>query len=186
MNKPAAVIDKSLLQAMCEQDSVKRHVYYKALFERYQVVVASVLVEELWVNLATTGGKTSPVVLANMRDFLIRQHDSWIAEPLEIAFVELVKGGSIKPLPRPPASLVHSFSVLRPDDPALVSWVKGRLVGTQAIIRQRVKEYSNILSTDKFASVKNGRDFFEFIRVKFVDMLTDPSRKRKLLEGAQV
>jgi hypothetical protein len=79
MNKPAAVIDKSLLQAICEQAvSEKRIASYKALLDRYQVVVASVLIEETWVNLANPGGKTPPAVLAIMKDFLIRLHDSWI------------------------------------------------------------------------------------------------------------
>ena len=92
MNKPAAVIDKSLLQAICEQDSAKRSASFKALFERYQVAVTSVLIEEVWVNLANPGGKTPPAVLANMIDFLIRQHGSWIAEPMEIAFLVVGKG----------------------------------------------------------------------------------------------
>jgi hypothetical protein len=47
MNKPAAVIDKSLLQAICEQDAENRSSYYKLLSKHYQVVVALVLVEEI-------------------------------------------------------------------------------------------------------------------------------------------
>ena len=183
MSKPAAVIDKSLLQAICEQDAAeKRSAYYKILSKHYQVVVALVLVEEIWVNIAKPNEKTPPTVLANMRDFL-RLHDSWIADPLEIAFAELVKGESVKPLPRPANNLEHSFSILRPDDPALVSWVTERSRQTESIIRQRVNEYTDILPTDKFASFKNGREFFELIRVKFVEMLGNSSRKRKMLEG---
>jgi hypothetical protein len=182
MNKPAAVIDKSLLQAICEQDSEKRNAYYRILSKHYQVVVALVLVEEIWVNIAKPNKKTPPTVLANMRDFL-RSHGSWIDDPLEIAFTELVKGEPVKPLPRPANNLEHSFSMLRPDEPALVSWVTERTRQTESIIRQRVKEYADILPTDKFASFKNGRDFFEFIRVKFVEMLGNPSQKQKVLEG---
>jgi hypothetical protein len=182
MNKPAAVIDKSLLQAICEQDAEKRSAYYKIFSKHYQVVVALVLVEEIWVNIAKPNEKTPPTVLANMRDFLLL-HDSWIADPLEIAFAELVKGESVKPLPRPANNLERSFSMLRPDDPALVSWVTERSRKIESIIRQRVKEYADILPTDKFASVKNGREFFELIRVKFVEMLNHPSQKRKVLEG---
>jgi hypothetical protein len=90
MNKPAAVIDKSLLQAICEQEAAKQSAYYKILSKHYQVVVTLVLVEEIWVNIAKPNKKTPPTVLANMRDFL-RLHDSWIADPIEIAFAELVK-----------------------------------------------------------------------------------------------
>jgi len=184
MNKPAAVIDKSLLQAICEQDSKKRSAYFKVLFEHYQVVVTLVLIEEIWVNLAKSHGKTPSSVLKNMKDFLIQQHDFWIDEPLEIAFSELVKGESIMPLPRPPNNLVDSFFKLRPDDPALVKWVNERTELIKSNTRQRVKIYAEILSTEKSALVKNGRDFFEkFIRGKFVEMLSDPTRKRKLLEN---
>jgi hypothetical protein len=183
MNKPVAVIDKSLLQAICEQGLQKRNASFKALFERYQVVVASVLIEEVWVNLAKPGGRTPAAALENMIDFLIRQHGSWIAEPLEIAFLELVKGESIKPLPQPPASLVHSFSVLRRDNPALVKWEKERAALTESNVRQRVRMHAEILSPNTFAPVKSGREFFErFIRPKFAEMLSDPVRKRKLLE----
>jgi len=182
MDKPAAVIDKSLLQAICEQDAEKRSAYYKILSNHYQVVVTLVLVEEIWVNIAKPNEKTPPTVLANLQDFL-RLHDSWIADPLEIAFAELVKGESVKTLPRPANNLEHSFSMLRPEDPALVNWVTERSRQTESIIRQRVKEYADILPAEKFASFKNGREFFELIRVKFVEMLDDPDRKQKMLEG---
>lgn len=183
MNKPAAVIDKSLLQAICEQqDSEKRNAYCNAMSKRYQVVVTLVLVEEIWANIARPNEKTPPTVLGNLQDFL-RLHDSWIADPLEIAFAELIKGESVKTLPRPANNVEHSFSILRPDDPALLSWVTERSRQTESIIRQRVKEYADILPTEKFAPFKNGREFFELIRVKFVEMLDNSSRKRKMLEG---
>lgn len=83
MNKPAAVIDKSLLQAICEQDAEeKRSAYYKILSKHYQVVVTLVLVEEIWVNIAKPNEKTPPAVLANMREFL-RLHGSWIANLIQ-------------------------------------------------------------------------------------------------------
>ena len=42
---------------------------------------------------------------------------------------------------------------------------------------------AEILPSDKFASVEDGREFFEkSIRRKFAEMLSDPIRKRKLLE----
>jgi hypothetical protein len=184
MNKPAAVIDKSLLQEICEQDLEKQSACYKALKEHYQVGVPSVLIEEIWVNLAKLNKNTSQTVLANMRDFVIRQRDLHIAEPLEIAFAELVKGETIKSLPRPANNLVDSFFMLRPDDPALVNWVNERIELTKNDTCQRVKNYAEILPTEKSALVMNGKDFFKrFIRPKFVDLLADPIRKRKMLEG---
>jgi hypothetical protein len=72
MKKPAAIIDKSLLEAIYEQqDSEKRSAYCGEISKRYQVVVSSVLVEELWVNLANPCGTKSPAVLENMKQFLI-------------------------------------------------------------------------------------------------------------------
>jgi len=183
VNKPAAVIDKSLLHAICEQNSENRNASFRALFDHYHIVVSLVLIEEIWANLASPTAKTPPDVLANMKDFLISLHHSWIAEPLEISFLELVKGESIKPLPRPAASLVHSFSILPPNDPLLVKWMEDRASQRKTNIRHRVEMFAAIQETDQFESVENGRDFFErFIRGRFVEMLSDPVRKRDLLE----
>ncbi|HEX3719665.1 MAG TPA: hypothetical protein VH595_17070 [Verrucomicrobiae bacterium] len=184
MNKPTAVIDKSLLQAICEQPGDKRDMCFNALLNRYLLVVPEILVEEVWANLANpTGGKSLATINMMIR-CLLHLRDAWIAEPLEIAFLELVKHDSMEVLPKPSPSVMNSFFILKPDGARLKKWFKDRKELQKSIIRQRVSEHAHILKTEAFAPVKSGRDFFEkFIRPKFAQMLSDPDRKRKLLEG---
>jgi len=182
MKKPTAVIDKSLLQEVCKQDPKRRNICENILSDRYQIVVAAILVEEVWVNLANRSGKATPEVLEQMKEFMIRCDGSWIDDPLEIAFSELVEGKSIETLPSP-KNLIKSFSVLRRDDPAFVGWVTERAKVNKTNVSQRVKMHAGILPPDKFVPVKSGRYFFEqLIRPKFVEMISDPERKRLLLE----
>ncbi len=47
---------------------------------------------------------------------LLHLREAWIAEPLEIAFVELVKYESIEVLPKPPPFVMDSFFILPSDE----------------------------------------------------------------------
>jgi hypothetical protein len=96
----------------------------------------------------------------------------------------LVERQSIEILPKPPPNVMNSFFTLRRDNAALAKWVKERHEKHKSIVRQRVREHAGILNTNKCARVVNEQDFFaKFIRPKFLEMLSDPTRKRKLLEG---
>lgn len=183
MKKPTAVIDKSMLQAICEQTPDKLDVCFNTLLSRYVLVVPSILVEEVWVNLACPNPDKPPEVIESMVACLLRLQDAWIAGPLEIAFVELVKRESIDLLPKPPPSVMNSFFSLSRDNAALAEWVKMRHKLHGAAIKQRVQEQTNILVSNQPAAVTSELEFFEkFIRPKFLEMLSDSSRKQKLLE----
>ena len=184
MNRVTAVIDKSLLQEICEQPDDKLDAAFMALLERYILVVPEILVEEVWVNWANPGPNKTPKVVENMIRCLLHLRDAWIAEPLEIAFVELIKRESIELLPKPPQWIMDSFYELRRDNPAVNEWFKERRQLHDEAIRQRLREQSSIIDSKKSACVASEREVFEkFIRPKFLDMLSDPVRKKKLLEG---
>jgi len=183
VNRPTAVIDKSVLHAICEQPRERLDFYFNNLLERYRLVVPSVLVEEVWVNLAIPGAKSLEAI-ANMAECLLHLRDSWIAEPLEIAFAEMVKRESIEILPPPREEVMNSFFTLRSDNAALAKWVNDRLELRKIITQERIAQQAAILSPGKFARVADERGFFEkFIRVKFFEMLASNERKRNLLEG---
>ena len=184
MKKLTAVIDKSMLQAICEQLPDKLDVCFNTLLGRYVLVVPSVLVEEVWVNLASPSPGKPPEVVERMVACLLHLQDAWIAEPLEIAFVELVKRESIDLLPRPKPAFLNSFHILRRDNAALIEWVKKRSELHKVGIKQRIQEQTNILGSKKPAPVANCLEFFEeFIRPQFLEILSDSDRKRKLLES---
>lgn len=184
MNRRTAVIDKSLLQAICEQTSDKLDACFNTLLGRYVLVVPSILVEEVWVNLASPSPGKRPEVVENMVACLLHLRDAWIAEPLDISFVELVERESVEILPKPPQSVMDSFLTLRRNNSALAKWVKERRELHKKIIAQRIKEHADIFDTRVAAHVTSKREFFEkFIRPKFLDMLADSDRKRRLLEG---
>ncbi len=184
VNRPTAVIDKSMLQAICEQTPSEFDRCFNILLGRYVLVVPSILVEEVWVNLASPSPTKRPEVIENIVACLLHLQDAWIAEPLEIAFAELVNRESIEILPKPPPNVMDSFFTLRRDNTALMKWAKERKELQKKIIRERVREHAGVLNPDKCAQVADEQDFFEkFIRPKFLEMLSDPARKRKLLEG---
>jgi hypothetical protein len=184
MNKPTAVIDKSLLQAICELPGTKRDLCFNNLLGRYFLVVPEILVEEVWANLANPSARKSFATVSMMVRCLIHLQNGWIAEPLEIAFLELVKHDALKVLPKPDRFVMNSFFCLNPDDAALKKWFSERKKLHEKAIRQRVAEHSRILKTGVFAPVRSEREFFEeFIRPKFAGALSDPVRKRRLLEG---
>jgi hypothetical protein len=184
MKKPTAIIDKSLLQAICEQPPDKRDLCFNAMLAHYVLVVPEILLEEVWVNLANPSPGKSPATIKMMVDCLLHLRDAWIAEPLEIAFGELVKHESIEILPKPPPFVMDSFFILRPDDAGLRKWVKERKELHKTIIRQRVSEHVGIFDTKTSAAIRSEREFGEhFMRPKFLAILSDPTRKRSLLEG---
>jgi hypothetical protein len=184
LNKPTAVIDKSLLQAICELPGDKRDLCFNTLLSRYFLVVPEILVEEVWGNLANPSAGKSLATINMMVRCLLHLQNGWIAEPLEIAFMELVKHDPLEILPKPNAFVMNSFFCLNPGDPALKKWFLERKELHRNIIRQRVAEHARILNADKFAPVRSEREFFEkFIRPKFAGALSDSIRKRLLLEG---
>ena len=184
MKKPTAIIDKSLLQAICEQPPDERDLCFNAMLAHYVLVVPEILLEEVWVNLANPSPGKSPATIKMMVDCLLHLCDAWIAEPLEIAFVELVKHESIEILPKPPPFVMDSFFILRPDDAGLRKWVKERKQLHKTIIRQRVSEHVGIFDTKTSAAITSEREFGEqFMRPKLLAILSDPTRKRSLLEG---
>lgn len=184
MNKLTAVIDKSMLQAVCELLPDKLDACLNTLLGRYGLVVPSILVEEVWVNRASPSPGKRPEVVEHMVGCLIQLREAWIAEPLDIAFVELVERQPVEILPKPPPSVMDSFFTLSPNDPALAKWVKERREIQRKVIQERVKEHASIFDTTVAANVGSEREFFEkFIRPKFLDILADSGRKRKLLEG---
>lgn len=173
-----------MLQAICEQTPAKLDACFNTLLGRYVLVVPSILVEEVWVNLASPSPTKPPGVAESMVACLLHLQDAWIAEPLDIAFAELIMGESIEILPKPPANVMNSFFTLRRDNTALKKWVKERKELHKTIILQRVHVHAQILNPNECAQVANEQEFIgKFIRPKFVEVLSDPIRKRKLLEG---
>ncbi len=66
---------------------------------------------------------------------------------------------------------------------AASKWFRERKEWHKNIIHQRISAQRAIFDTEKFASAKSGREIIEkFIRPEFAEMLSDPTRKRLLLE----
>jgi hypothetical protein len=184
MVRKTAVIDKSILQAICEQIPEYRDTLFNALLAQYVLVVPSILVEEVWVNLANPHPTKKRETFENLVACLLHLQDAWIADPLDISFAELVRGETIEFLPKPPANVMNSFLTLQDDDPALKIWVKHRQGLHKTCIRQRVQEHGRILNADASVSVVNEHDVFDkFIRPQFLEIMSVRSRKLKLLEG---
>jgi hypothetical protein len=182
MRRPTAIIDMSVLLAICKQDRDETvHDFFSTLLEHYQIVVPTVLVEEVWVKVANS--QTEQIAVNRMVAWLLHLRDTWIDDPFEIAFSELVRQQSIQTLPQPPMPVMESFFSLPKNHPELVKWVNERRERMRSFAQERAKQQAAILDTGEFAQATSYRNFVEkYIRPKFKEMLSETDRKRMLLD----
>lgn len=180
---PTALIDKSLLQAICELDPIAAEAIWKELVKRYQLVVPFILVEEVWVNYGNPGLK-DPKVIRSMVETLLRFSSTWIDEELEFAFDELIiKNGPLDKFKPFPHEMLAWLVDLDPRDLALSQWLDMRRSENQRIIRERISEQNSILPPGKFMKAENSEHVFRGILVpKFREIIDDPARRQTLMD----
>lgn len=183
-NKPVAVIDKSLLQAICAVPEVKlRENLLNELFKHYQLVIPFVLVEEVWINFGKPKDDKSAAV-HEMVKLLKQLNKLWMDDEIEIIFKELVQSQSIKRSPPPPKELINFALNLEPNDPKFLQWLEENWSAKKQAIDERVAEQRSILPAGSFATISSDEDLFnKFIRIKFMEILESPERTKQLLEN---
>ena len=92
MNKPTAVIDKSLLQGLLELSATEPELSAQLIAgikENYQIVITLVLIEEVIVNYVELpiDRKELP---RRMLDEILRFYPCWMETPLQLIFREFI------------------------------------------------------------------------------------------------
>src|ERR1700694_5155891 len=131
MNKPSAVIDKSLFHELCKiPDTKASEAIWHQLHHKYQLVIPLILSEETVVNAVTPGTKALAEV-QRLVDQVAAHSSCWLEDMYEIAFSELVEG---RPLTAPPPladPVASELFRLRLDNEPLRAWVKQRREDTR-------------------------------------------------------
>jgi hypothetical protein len=180
--KLSAVIDKSLLQAICSEGEPQRVELWRELLSRYQIVIPFVLVEEVWTNLACPRLKKLSVIQEMVRA-LAAMTSCWIEEEMEIVFGELVQNKRRKRLPAAPKAIVKRVLALTANEPGLLEWLDQAEKTRKQAIADRVKSQRDILGEGKFVVIKNEGELFErYVREQFLEIVASPSRKIVLME----
>lgn len=181
--RPTAVIDKSLLHAVCELPGAALDRCFNALLTHFVLVVPSVLVEEVWSDWAMFK-RTSEPARTNLIRCLLHLRDAWIAEPLDIAFQELVEQTPIVEIPKPPSHVMNSFSILAPDDPDLHEWLRQTRERRKWIVTDRLRQQRDRLSADDaFLLPSPGKLLTDVVWPTLVGILSEPAEKAALLDG---
>lgn len=186
MNKPTAVIDKSLFQEICalESDS-EREVCWTVLFERFQLVVPFVLLEEVLANVARPKDISLPV-LKRMRQALLALQPCWIQDVFEIAFAELVEGHPLSKLPAPDETDAQHMVFLlgaQATDSALTEWAETRARDKKRTAQVRKAEQERLLASVPNDCVKDEVEFFQrIVEPEFVRLIQEQRLKTEFLE----
>jgi hypothetical protein len=144
MARRTAVIDKSLLQAICELAKDSLDHCFNALLSEFVLVVPSVLIEEVWADWShpERGRNETTKNLVCCLDHL---RDAWVAEPLHMAFHELVEQKPLDELPKCPAYIMDSFLTLNKGNPQLRRWfAELRVIKDKAIAHRLFQQRSRL------------------------------------------
>lgn len=134
------VIDRSLLQKVCEiEDADRRNQCLRLISSTFRVIIPTVLVEEVWVNWSDPKSGELPATKA-MVDFLHEPRNRWIADDVDIAYLELTQKRPITRIPPPPSDFKNSFQVLMKNDPATRKFFSQRNAGKKVFINDILQQ----------------------------------------------
>lgn len=181
--RPNAVIDKSLLHAICELPETQLDDCFNFLLSRFVLVAPSVLIEEVWREWARINETREPVP-TNLVRFLHHLQDAWIAEPLDMAFQELVEEKPVKELLKPPDYVMDSFLTLRRDDPQLQRWLAQSRDNHVRALQDRLSHHRRIFSPDEFHTLGSAGELLtDIVWPAMPRILSSPIEKMNVVEG---
>jgi hypothetical protein len=184
MARPNAVIDKSLLHAICElPDEEQLDQCFNALLAEFVLIAPSVLIEEVWSDWSHSKRGREPVA-KNLVRCVHHLQNAWIASPLDIAFQELVEEKPVLEIPKPPSYVMNSFYTLDPNDPRLHQWQIQTRERRKNSIADRLRQQRERLCTDESLLLdKPGKLLTDIVWPEILRILSIPSEKKRLLEG---
>ena len=98
MEKPTAIIDKSLLQRICDPTEKTEH-YSELLQQKYRLIAPLILHEEIWDNLIQPPQGKPLAAFQKMVELLTAIQPHWMEDVLEISYLEIVAGKSLELIP---------------------------------------------------------------------------------------
>ena len=176
------VLDKSGFQRIAEQSAQEQVRLWNHLHGNYQVVIPTILIEEVIVNMADPGALPPAVVHEIMKALLCLQ-PCWMDDVFEIAFRELVEEQQMSKLPPFPADFVKRIRTLAPDNPELLKWTIERKSNRDATVQTRMAAQDKLLPRAERREMADENEFWIRLKNQFVKILQNPENQRELLEA---
>jgi hypothetical protein len=192
MNKLSCVLDMSVLRPICEETVRYGEAHgrwlWNCLFDRYQLAVPFVLIEEFLVRGAKPHEADDPAVLPEvlreMAAQIVTLESCWLDDVHEIAFRELVLGQPDRQFPAPPAHLVRNLFELKSGDPKLLEWIEDRRSTKERSVRARIEQQDRLKSVGEFDTATSEVEFFRnVVRGQLQPRLEDPAGRVEMLEA---
>jgi hypothetical protein len=180
-NVISAVLDKSVFHRVAEQPSEQQERIWNHLHGQFQVVVPTILIEEVIVNVAEPGKLLLPVVQEMMRS-LVRIQTCWMDDVFEMAFRELVQQQPLTKLPAFPPEFVNRILHLKPDDPELLKWATERRAGRESTVQTRMSAQDTLLPRAERRDMADEKEFWIRLKNLFLKIVQNPERRIELLE----
>jgi hypothetical protein len=175
------VLDKSGFQRLAEQPSAEQVRLWNHLHAHYQVVIPTILIEEVIINVADPG-VLSPTVIQEMMKSLLRLQPCWMDDIFEVAFRELVEEQTITKLPPFPADFAKRVHTLAPDNPELLNWANERKSNRDSTVQTRMAAQDKLLPREERREMADEKEFWVRLKNQFLKILHNPENRRELLE----
>jgi hypothetical protein len=175
------VLDKSGFQRLAEQPDQEQVRLWNHLHAHYQVVIPTILMEEVIVNVADPG-PLPPVVVQEMMKSLLRLLQCWMDDVFEIAFREMVEEQQMTKLPPFPADFVKRVRTLAPDNPELLKWANERKSNRDSTVQTRMDAQDKLLPRSERREMADEKEFWIRLKNQFLKVLQHPENRRELLE----
>jgi hypothetical protein len=177
----SAVLDKSVFHRIAEQAPERQVQIWNRLHTHFQIVVPSILIEEIIVNVADPGCLQWNVIQEMMR-CLLRIRPCWMDDVFEIAYRELVQQQPLATLPAFPVEFANRILRLKPDDQELLKWARGRKSDREITARTRVAAQDELLPRERRKEMVDETEFWQLLKNQVLKILGNAERRREFLE----
>ena len=175
------VLDKSGFQRLAEQPPQEQVRLWNHLHAHYQVVIPTILIEEVIVNVADPG-PLPPTVVQEMMKTLLRLQPCWMDDVFEVAFRELVEEQQMSKLPPFPQDFVNRLRTLAPDNPELLKWANERKTNRDSTVQTRIAAQDKLLPRSERREMADEKEFWIRLKNQFSTIVQHAGNRRELLD----
>ena len=181
MDKPTAIIDKSLFQRICDPQE-KTELFMGLLRERYCLAVPFVMHGEVFTNLVKPPKDRPPLVFPEMVKWCKELHPFWMSDVLDIAYRELILGDDLAFVPWLDGEVRRAIFNFTPDSTAAVNFfAEYRLEREQQIERRRQWQNERI-PPGKFFLGRDEKTFVQQLTDYFLKQLAQSASRSDILD----
>jgi len=182
MKTPTAIVDKSLLQRICDLPELQSNECLSHLQQRYRVIVPLVLHEEVLSNCVQLPRGRSEAVIAKMINYLKELHPFWMQDVYEIAYRELVEENDLSVLPW--LSEEHQDRILKFDaeDTNFRQWLAERNADREEQTLNRKLWQKEKIEPGKFFVARDEKEFCLTIGNLLLHKLSKATSRNDLLD----